>query len=48
MRLGTAEALLILAVVMLLFGPKQLPKVTEALRESMESIRRSREQDAGE
>lgn len=44
MRLGTTELLLILAVVLIIFGPKQLPKLakmvgksTKAFKEGVES-----------
>ena len=39
MRLGMGEAAVILVITLLIFGPKQLPKVTEALRESLAKLR---------
>lgn len=48
MRIGTAECLVILAVVLLIFGPKQLPKVTEALKQSMEHLRGDKKEDEGQ
>lgn len=36
--IGPVEFLVILAVVLLLIGPKQLPKLTKALKESKDSF----------
>ena len=47
MRIGMAEALVIFAVVVLLFGPKQLPKVTEALKQSMDYLRSGERENDG-
>lgn len=48
MRIGTAECLIILAVVLLIFGPKQLPKVTEALKQSIDYLQKGKKEDEGQ
>lgn len=39
MRLGTTELLLILAVVVIIFGPTQIPKLSRMLGKSIKSFR---------
>lgn len=39
MRLGTTELLLILAVVVIIFGPTQIPKLTKMFGKSVKSFR---------
>ncbi len=39
MRLGPTELLLILALVVILFGPTQIPKLTKMLGQSIKSFR---------
>lgn len=39
MRLSTQELLIILAVVLLLFGPTQLPKLTKMFGKSIKGFR---------
>lgn len=39
MRLGTTELLLILAVVVIIFGPTQIPKLTRMFGKSIKSFR---------
>jgi sec-independent protein translocase protein TatA len=49
MRLGMGEILLILAVVLLIFGPKKLPQLGEALGKGIRSFRKAtteREEEA--
>jgi len=41
MRLGMGEILLILAVVLLIFGPKKLPQLGEALGKGIRSFRKA-------
>lgn len=41
MRLGMGEILLILAVVLLIFGPTKLPQLGEALGKGIRSFRRA-------
>jgi len=41
MRLGMGEILLILAVVLLMFGPKKLPQLGEALGKGIRSFRKA-------
>lgn len=48
MRLGALEMVIILAVVILIFGPKQLPKVAVAVRNSIHELRKDGEEDAEE
>jgi len=39
MKLGTTELLLILAVVVIIFGPTQIPKLTRMFGKSVKSFR---------
>ena len=39
MRLGTTELILILAVVVIVFGPTQIPKLTRMFGKSVKSFR---------
>jgi len=39
MKIGTTELLIILAIVLLLFGPSQLPKLTKMFGKSVKSLR---------
>ena len=39
MRLGTTELILILAVVVIIFGPTQIPKLTKMFGRSVKSFR---------
>ncbi|WP_456434990.1 Sec-independent protein translocase subunit TatA/TatB [Methanopyrus sp.] len=39
--LGTSELLLILAVILLLFGPKKLPELARAIGEAVGEYRRA-------
>lgn len=41
MRFGTTELLIILVVVILLFGPSQIPKLGRTIGESIKELRRS-------
>lgn len=43
MRLGTTELLLILALVILIFGPSQIPKLSKLLGQSIKHLRRGLE-----
>ena len=43
MRLGTTELLLILALVILIFGPSQIPKLSKLLGQSIKYLRRGLE-----
>ena len=40
MKIGTTELLVILVIVMLLFGPTQLPKLTRMFGKSVNSFRK--------
>ena len=40
MKIGTTELLVILVIVMLLFGPTQLPKLTRMFGKSVKSFRK--------
>ena len=44
MRLGTPELLLILAVVILVFGPSQIPKLSKLLGQSIKHLRKGLEE----
>ena len=39
MRIGTTELILILAVVVIIFGPTQIPKLTKMFGKSVKSFR---------
>lgn len=39
MRIGTTELLVLLAVVIVLFGPTQIPKLTKMFGQSVKSFR---------
>ena len=39
MRIGTQELLIILAIVVIVFGPTQLPKLTKMFGKSVKSFR---------
>lgn len=43
MRIGTTELLIILAVVIIIFGPTQLPKLTKMLGKSIKGLREGME-----
>ena len=52
MKFGTTELLLILAVVVIIFGPTQIPKLTKMFGKSVKSFREGvgeaeKEKDAG-
>ena len=40
MRIGFCELLMILAIVLLFIGPKQLPKLTGAIKESVKEFKK--------
>ena len=44
MKLGTTELLIILAIVLLLFGPSQLPKLTKMFGRSVKSFQSGMEE----
>ncbi len=39
MKLGTTELLIILAVVVVIFGPTQIPKLTKMIGKSVKNLR---------
>ena len=41
MRMSGLELLIILAIVLLVFGPKQLPKLTNAVNDSMKKLKKA-------
>lgn len=45
MKLGTTELMIILAIVMLLFGPSQIPKLTRMFGRSVKSFRDGMNED---
>ena len=47
-RIGTMELLLILAVVLLIFGPKNLPKLGEAIGKTLKGFKKGQEEFANE
>ena len=42
-KIGTMELLLILAVVLLIFGPKNLPKLGEAIGQTLKGFKKGQE-----
>ena len=49
MKLGVTELLIILAVVVILFGPSQIPKLTKMFGKSVKSFKDGMaDEDAGE
>ncbi len=47
MKLGTTELLLILLVVVVIFGPTQIPKLTRMFGKSVKSFREGVGEDEG-
>ncbi len=47
MKLGTTELLIILLVVLLIFGPTQIPKLTRMFGKSVKSFREGVGEDDG-
>lgn len=45
MKIGTTELLVILAIVVLLFGPTQLPKLSRMFGKSVKNFRDSMSED---
>lgn len=45
MRLGTNELLLILLIVLIIWGPKQIPKLTKMFKKSSEELKKAVEED---
>lgn len=45
MRLGTLEILAILGIVLLVFGPTQLPKLTKMFGKSVKNFREGMEEE---
>lgn len=43
--LGTPELLLILAVVLIIFGPKKLPEIGKAIGSTIKELRKSAQSD---
>lgn len=44
MRLGTTELILILAVVLLLFGPSKLPELAKSMGEAVREFRKGQQE----
>ncbi len=45
MKLGTTELLIILAVVVIVFGPTQIPKLTKMFGKSVKSLKEGMNDD---
>lgn len=45
MRLGTPELLIILLVVIVIFGPTQIPKLTKMMGKSIKNLRAGMSED---
>ena len=45
MRIGTPELLIILAVVIVIFGPTQIPKLTRMMGKSIKNLRAGMSED---
>ena len=48
MRIGTPELLIILLVVVIIFGPTQIPKLTRMFGQSVKSFKDGMEEDGSE
>ena len=48
MRIGTTELLIILAVVVILFGPTQIPKLTKMFGQSVKNFKDGMEEKGSE
>jgi len=48
MRIGTNELLIILAVVLLIFGPKNLPKLSKMFGKTISGFKKGMEDEDGE
>lgn len=48
MKLGTTELIVILLVVVIIFGPTQIPKLTKMFGRSIRGFREGMEADEGE
>ncbi len=48
MKLGTTELLIILAVVVIIFGPTQIPKLTKMFGKSVKGLREGLKDDETE
>jgi sec-independent protein translocase protein TatA len=46
MKLGTTELLVILAIIVLIFGPSQIPKLSKMFGKSIKSFRSGMADDA--
>lgn len=47
MRLGTQELIIILIVVIIIFGPTQIPKLTKMFGKSVKNFKEGMEEEAG-
>lgn len=47
MKIGTTELLVILVIVLLLFGPSQLPKLSRMFGKSVKSFRKGISEEEG-
>lgn len=45
MRIGTTELLIVLAVVIIIFGPSQIPKLTKMIGKSVKGFKDGLEKD---
>lgn len=45
MKLGTTELLIILAIIVLIFGPSQIPKLTRMIKKSSKSFKEGMEEE---
>lgn len=43
MKFGVTELLIILAIVLIIFGPKQIPRLKKTLKKSMKSFKKGAE-----
>ena len=48
MKLGTTELMIILAIVVLLFGPSQIPKLTRMFKKSSQNFKAGMDEAAAE
>lgn len=45
MRIGASELLIVLIIVLILFGPKQIPKLSKMFGKSVKSFKEGMEED---
>ena len=47
-KIGTSELLIVLAIVLVIFGPKALPKLGRSMGKTLGSFKKGLQEDAGD